>query len=65
MISEENVRALLAEADNRIIELDQFIFDSKTLGLEIIECEFIIMKRFYQERVELLNMVLDIESLPF
>lgn len=65
MRSKEEIEQVLKEAENRIIELDQFRQDSNNLCLEVIESQFLVVKRFYQERIEILKMILGNESLPF
>jgi len=65
MLTKKEVEMLLEEAINRIAELDQFKLDSANLGLAVIANEFLVIKKFYEERVELLKMILKIPSLPF
>jgi len=65
MLTKEEVEVLLKEAENRIAELGQFTLDSKNLGLDVIESEFMVLKRFYEERIEILKMILGREALPF
>ena len=65
MLSKEEVEILLKEAENRIAELEQFRYDSNNLHLTLLSDQFDTIKQFYQERTELLKMILKIPSLPF
>jgi hypothetical protein len=65
MLSKEEVEILLKEAENRIAELEQFRYDSNNLHLTLLSDQFDTIKQFYQERAELLKMILKIPSLPF
>lgn len=65
MISEGEIKKLLEEAENRIAELEQFRKDSMMLNLDVIENEFLLIKRFYEERVVIFKMILGVDCLPF
>ena len=65
MLSKEEVEMLLAEAENRIAELNQFQNDSISLDLTVLNDQFNTIRRFYQERIEIFKMILKRTSLPF
>lgn len=65
MKTKEEIELMLKDAEDVIFYIERFRSDSASLGLNVLENEFLVLKKFYKERVDIFLDILNRPLLPF